>query len=413
MAKYYIDQFSDKVISIKYGAKGSPSYYTASFATASLPGNLIELVTIGGFLPNFRLIVDATNVVINGTVQTDSNVAKELLDAFVGVAAGGSGGGGGGGGTQVQSDWAEADVSLPSYIKNKPTLSMVATSGSYNDLSDKPVVGTPIVSDVTEMFTTNSPSSRFVARMTGHLEGKSVIELYGQDTSGSSNNLIITASIGFGSDTEEVQNWRTYADVDSTIATDYRIPITPELSDGTQSIITVPNGCPNFYIKYFVGIGSAAKKSYYIRLDGTYVPFALDNTPIVNFCNSSSTSQTITVNGRLDNTGNIKEFYFGPSYSSITNTDNDFMQAYNRLEIIDLSTLSSLVTIRRNFLAYCSSLNTIIIGSVDWSSKNVSTTGLALNIPTQGTIYADSQSLGAAFKAKTSRLSNWTIVVNS
>ena len=48
----------------------------------------------------------------------------------------------GGGGTQVQSDWAETDDQSMSYIKNKPELSSVATSGSYNDLLDKPIVPT-------------------------------------------------------------------------------------------------------------------------------------------------------------------------------------------------------------------------------------------------------------------------------
>lgn len=41
---------------------------------------------------------------------------------------------------QVQSDWNEADNTKPDYIKNKPNLSTVATSGSYNDLLDKPSI---------------------------------------------------------------------------------------------------------------------------------------------------------------------------------------------------------------------------------------------------------------------------------
>ena len=45
-----------------------------------------------------------------------------------------------GSGTQVQSDWAETDTESVSYIKNKPTLSIVATSGSFNDLTDKPTI---------------------------------------------------------------------------------------------------------------------------------------------------------------------------------------------------------------------------------------------------------------------------------
>lgn len=47
---------------------------------------------------------------------------------------------GGGTGTQVQSDWAETDDKSMSYIKNKPTLSVVATSGSYDDLTNKPTI---------------------------------------------------------------------------------------------------------------------------------------------------------------------------------------------------------------------------------------------------------------------------------
>ena len=52
-------------------------------------------------------------------------------------------------GTQVQADWTEADTTSPAYIKNKPDLSIyaesadlaaVATSGSYNDLTDKPTI---------------------------------------------------------------------------------------------------------------------------------------------------------------------------------------------------------------------------------------------------------------------------------
>lgn len=41
---------------------------------------------------------------------------------------------------QVQSDWNEADNTKPDYIKNKPNLSTVATSGNYNDLSNKPTI---------------------------------------------------------------------------------------------------------------------------------------------------------------------------------------------------------------------------------------------------------------------------------
>lgn len=39
-----------------------------------------------------------------------------------------------------QSDWNQKDSEQPDYIKNKPELAKVATTGSYNDLKDKPTI---------------------------------------------------------------------------------------------------------------------------------------------------------------------------------------------------------------------------------------------------------------------------------
>lgn len=40
----------------------------------------------------------------------------------------------------VQADWNEADNTKDDYIKNKPNLATVATSGSYTDLSNTPTI---------------------------------------------------------------------------------------------------------------------------------------------------------------------------------------------------------------------------------------------------------------------------------
>lgn len=48
---------------------------------------------------------------------------------------------------QIQSDWTQTTTTAKDYIKNKPTLATVATSGSYNDLSNKPTIP--------DTFTTN------------------------------------------------------------------------------------------------------------------------------------------------------------------------------------------------------------------------------------------------------------------
>ena len=47
---------------------------------------------------------------------------------------------GGGSGEQVQADWNQSDNTQPDYIKNKPELATVATSGDYDDLTNKPTI---------------------------------------------------------------------------------------------------------------------------------------------------------------------------------------------------------------------------------------------------------------------------------
>ena len=52
----------------------------------------------------------------------------------IGAAAAGSGG------EQIQSDWTQTDDTKVDYIKHKPNLATVATSGNYNDLTNKPSI---------------------------------------------------------------------------------------------------------------------------------------------------------------------------------------------------------------------------------------------------------------------------------
>lgn len=50
--------------------------------------------------------------------------------------------GGGGSVEQQQTDWDQTDENAVDYIKNKPNLSLVAISGLYNDLRNKPIIPT-------------------------------------------------------------------------------------------------------------------------------------------------------------------------------------------------------------------------------------------------------------------------------
>lgn len=91
---------------------------------------------------NVTLTPDATNdkVTIAATDTTYSDAttsAHGLMSAadktkLNGIAAGAE--------VNVQSDWDQTTTTADDYIKNKPTLATVATSGSYNDLSNKPTI---------------------------------------------------------------------------------------------------------------------------------------------------------------------------------------------------------------------------------------------------------------------------------
>ena len=69
----------------------------------------------------------------------------------------------------VQSNWSESDSSSLAYIQNKPSLATVATSGSYNDLSSKPtipVVATAITSG-DNGYVTGDMAYRYIQSLDG------------------------------------------------------------------------------------------------------------------------------------------------------------------------------------------------------------------------------------------------------
>lgn len=63
----------------------------------------------------------------------------------------------------VQSDWSATDTSSDAFIKNKPSLATVATSGSYNDLSNKPTIPSAVtVDDNISATSTNAIQNKIV-----------------------------------------------------------------------------------------------------------------------------------------------------------------------------------------------------------------------------------------------------------
>lgn len=103
--------------------------------------NLDNYVVTSVLLEGARFTVNLRNL-STGTVQTsvlDLPIASEQYPGLItaegftkleGIEEGAQ--------VNVQSDWNESAANSDAFIKNKPNLAPVATSGSYNDLTDKP-----------------------------------------------------------------------------------------------------------------------------------------------------------------------------------------------------------------------------------------------------------------------------------
>ena len=112
-----------------------------------------------------------------------------------------------------QSDWLEQDTNAPSYIKNKPELASVATSGSYEDLTDKPVIpAAQAQSDWNEQdsssvsYIKNKPDiDAMVAAATTEVRPGTNVNV--SETVGVDGHKIYTVSASGGSGTSVQSDW--------------------------------------------------------------------------------------------------------------------------------------------------------------------------------------------------------------
>jgi uncharacterized protein (TIGR02145 family) len=123
-----------------YYSNNTTSTYTVTNGVDGAPGTPGDPGTPGapgdpGFSPTITVDTGAAGMVLT---ITDVNGTNQYIIP--------NGGGSGSGGTIVQQqvNWNETNPASVSYILNKPSLATVATSGSYNDLLDKPAIPTNI-----------------------------------------------------------------------------------------------------------------------------------------------------------------------------------------------------------------------------------------------------------------------------
>lgn len=115
----------EKILKIFDGTSwtSAGSSYTLPTATSSIKGG----IRLGSGL---QAGVGADADLISVTSQTEENFTTVLKTKLDGIEEGAE--------VNVQADWNQTNNTLDDYIKNKPSLAAVATSGSYADLSGTP-----------------------------------------------------------------------------------------------------------------------------------------------------------------------------------------------------------------------------------------------------------------------------------
>lgn len=113
--------------------------------------SLATVATSGSYndLSNKPTIPDISGKVdkVSGKGLSTNDFTDDLKNKLDGIATGAE--------VNVQSDWNA--TSGDAYIKNKPSLATVATSGSYNDLSNKPIIPVETIVDTSMSSTSTNP----------------------------------------------------------------------------------------------------------------------------------------------------------------------------------------------------------------------------------------------------------------
>lgn len=167
-------------------------------ANITVPTDLGDLTNNAGYTKNIGTVTSVNNVSpVNG------NVTLSIPDA------------------QVQSNWTESDNTSKAYIKNKPNLATVATSGSYSDLT-----GTPTIPTVNNATLTITQGGTTKGTFTANASSNVTIDI---DAGGASRNIgeIVASTIPLADaglhllDGALIQGGGAYADFVSYIASIY------------------------------------------------------------------------------------------------------------------------------------------------------------------------------------------------
>jgi hypothetical protein len=281
------------------------------------------------------------------------------------------------------------EVYINSYIKSAntwapgttpyiPSLGDIAKSGIdgklyfYDSTKWVPLSNSSV--DISSLFNLSYEISEFKAILTDTGEGKSVVELYGINRSGRTDDLVITFPIGSGS-------YYFYSEYNSPFLTGvddtgtpgaYKVSIIPE-TDSNPSTTTIPYQVKNIRLSYFVGHitdpGMIADpdppfvsfQSYITLVNGVRYNINAADNPITNFSTNVGQDGTVSFKS-VDGTqysvrkDEIKTFYMDQDYSD-TSLPDYFLYYFASLEEFKIP--PKIVNVGYNVLGGCSNLKTV------------------------------------------------------
>lgn len=149
------------------------------FATVATSGSYNDLTNKPTIPTSTSDLTNNSNFVSDANyVHTDNNFTNSEKTKLSEIASGAE--------VNVQSDWENDNQSSDAYIRNKPSLAAVATSGAYSDLSGKPSLAAVATSgDYDDLSNTPTKLSDFT-NDTGYVSGTQLSDVA---TSGSYNDL--------------------------------------------------------------------------------------------------------------------------------------------------------------------------------------------------------------------------------
>lgn len=222
-------------------------------------GNTID-IPVADLVAGLQSEITSANKLASDLVDDTNQTHKFMTSAektkLSGIATGAE--------VNVQSDWDQTTTTADDYIKNKPTLATVATSGSYNDLSNRPTI--PTVNDATLTIQRNGTNVQtFTANASSNVTANISVPTKTSDlTNDGSDN---TAQYLETDETAYATASIPYAKVDSTsTATEFTatVPGITQLRQGVS--FWLENGVVTSASGFTVNINNLGAKPVYSNL---------------------------------------------------------------------------------------------------------------------------------------------------